>query len=129
MTNDEWVGWLAERLPRLLGWWWTGDLDFARTLEGFDGLFVREPGAREKFGTYWRLLYLNPGDLYGFLPGPDARYEETRRDVMAVMRRALEAEGSGLVPLLEDEALRQLHEARIRAFRERFGQPPREAGS
>jgi hypothetical protein len=128
MTDRERWEWWAEHLPRLLRWWWTGELEFARTLEGFDGKFVREPGAGEKIGKYLNLMYLNLGDPYAFVPGADPRYEEARRDVVAVMRRVLEAEGDGLVALLEDKVLRELDQVRWRAFRERFGQQARGAG-
>jgi hypothetical protein len=56
------------------------------------------------------------------------RHEEARRDVVAVMRRVLEAEGDGLVALLEDKVLRELDQVRWRAFRGRFGQQAQGAG-
>jgi hypothetical protein len=108
-SQDDFLDFLAEHLPDYLEEHITGDAEFARTLEGFDGRLSKSPGFKEAFGRSWRNQYQRfgkGGTMYLFPPlDPNTEYEQVRRQVVQMIREQLQKSPDDNVDILIEEVL------------------------
>jgi hypothetical protein len=98
---------LAERLPDWLEENITGGTEFARRLDAYDGRLSKAPGFLDAFRTYAHHQYqgfaVNGGELWLFVPGdPATRYEESRREIVRMLREQLLGTGDELDALIAE---------------------------
>jgi hypothetical protein len=117
-SREAFLDWLSQRLPDYLEAAITGDADFARTLDAFDGRLSQAAGFHEAFSRYWRHQYENfgrAGTMYLFPPlDPNTECEQARRKVVQMIREQLQKSPDNVDILIaevlaDDAMLRELN--------------------